>query len=48
VTGVSAMTNELGPKRLGLLHDLLPNVSVVAALVNPSNPNGQSDVRDLH
>jgi putative tryptophan/tyrosine transport system substrate-binding protein len=47
VTGVSSMINELGPKRLGLLRDLLPNASVVAALVNPTNPNAQSDARDL-
>jgi putative tryptophan/tyrosine transport system substrate-binding protein len=47
VTGVSSMINELGPKRLGLLHDLLPNAAVVAALVNPTNPNAQSDARDL-
>jgi putative tryptophan/tyrosine transport system substrate-binding protein len=47
VTGVSSMINELGPKRLGLLRDLLPNAFVVAALVNPTNPNAQSDARDL-
>jgi putative ABC transport system substrate-binding protein len=47
VTGVSSMINELGPKRLGLLRDLLPNASVVAALVNPTNPNAQSDAQDL-
>jgi putative ABC transport system substrate-binding protein len=29
------------------LRDLLPNASVVAALVNPTNPNAQSDARDL-
>jgi putative tryptophan/tyrosine transport system substrate-binding protein len=47
VTGVSTMTNELGPKRLGLLRDLLPNASVVAALINPTNPNAESDAKDL-
>jgi putative tryptophan/tyrosine transport system substrate-binding protein len=47
VTGVSTMTNELGPKRLGLLRDLLPNASVVVALINPSNPNAESDAKDL-
>jgi putative tryptophan/tyrosine transport system substrate-binding protein len=46
-TGVSFMTNELGPKRLGILHELLPNASTVAALVNPENPNAQFDVADL-
>jgi putative ABC transport system substrate-binding protein len=47
VTGVSAMNNELGPKRLGLLHDLLPNASNLAVLVNPENPNAESDAKAL-
>ncbi len=47
VTGVSAMNNELGPKRLGLLHDLLPNASNMAVLVNPENPNAESDANAL-
>ena len=47
VTGVSYLTNELGAKRLGLLRDLLPNVGMIAALVNPTNPNAESDAKDL-
>jgi putative ABC transport system substrate-binding protein len=47
VTGVSSMNNALGPKRLGLLHDLLPNASVVAALINPENLNAEADAGDL-
>jgi putative ABC transport system substrate-binding protein len=47
VTGVSSMNNELGPKRLGLLHDLLPGASVGAVLINPENPNGKPDARDI-
>jgi putative ABC transport system substrate-binding protein len=47
ITGTSTMDNSLGPKRLGLLHDLLPTASVVAALVNPTNPNSESDGMDL-
>jgi putative ABC transport system substrate-binding protein len=47
VTGVSFLTNELGPKRLGLLRDLLPSASLIAALVNPTNPNAESDAKDL-
>jgi putative tryptophan/tyrosine transport system substrate-binding protein len=47
VTGVSILTNELGPKRLGLLRDLLPNAGLIAALVNPTNPNAESDSKDL-
>jgi putative ABC transport system substrate-binding protein len=29
----------LGPKRLELLRELLPSISTIALLVNPSNPN---------
>jgi putative tryptophan/tyrosine transport system substrate-binding protein len=47
VTGVSMMNNELGPKRLGLLHDLLPTASAFAVLVNPTNPNSEFDAKDL-
>ena len=47
VTGVSYLTNELGPKRLGLLRDLLPNAGIIAALVNPTNPNAESDAKGL-
>jgi putative tryptophan/tyrosine transport system substrate-binding protein len=47
VTGVSAVGNELGPKRLALLHDLLPNATTIAALLNPINPNAQSDADEL-
>jgi putative ABC transport system substrate-binding protein len=47
VTGVSSMGNELGPKRAGLLHDLLPNATTFAVLVNPANPNADSDAKGL-
>jgi putative ABC transport system substrate-binding protein len=39
ITGVSLITNALGAKRLGLLHDLVPNAAVIGLLVNPDNPN---------
>jgi putative tryptophan/tyrosine transport system substrate-binding protein len=38
VTGVSWFSAELGPKRLGLLHELVPNATIVALLFNPNNP----------
>src|SRR5215831_10797942 len=37
VTGVSWFAAELGPKRLGLLHELVPNATIVAFLSNPNN-----------
>jgi len=38
LTGVTSMATEVGPKRLELLRELLPTASVVALLVNPTNP----------
>jgi putative tryptophan/tyrosine transport system substrate-binding protein len=46
ITGVSFLTAELGEKRLGLVRELVPNVAVGAVLVNPSNPNAESIIRD--
>jgi ABC-type uncharacterized transport system substrate-binding protein len=40
VTGVTTMSIELMPKRLGLLQELLPNATRFAVLVNPANPFG--------
>ena len=37
-TGYTLLTADLEPKRLGLLHDLLPNAAVVGVLVNPKFP----------
>ena len=39
LTGVFVLVSMLGPKRLELLHELLPSISTIALLVNPSNPN---------
>jgi ABC-type uncharacterized transport system substrate-binding protein len=36
VTGLSVLDVELGPKRLELLHELIPKATHVAALVNPT------------
>src|SRR5262245_29096013 len=38
ITGVNYMAAELGTKRLGLLHELVPRASRIALLVNPANP----------
>ena len=41
------LTSELAGKRLGLLHELLPMLSVVAVLWNPGNPTSVAFIRDL-
>ena len=38
VTGVTQTNWEITPKRLQLLHELVPTASVIAILVNPANP----------
>ena len=38
VTGVTQTNWEITPKRLQLLHELVPTASVIAVLINPTNP----------
>src|SRR5690242_21755133 len=38
VTGVTQLNAVVSPKRLELLHELLPTAHVLALLVNPANP----------
>ena len=38
ITGVSIMDVELGPKRLELLHELVPAATSIVLLVNPTDP----------
>jgi putative tryptophan/tyrosine transport system substrate-binding protein len=47
VTGIAFMFTRLGAKNLELLRELVPNVTVIAALANPINPNAEPQVRDL-
>jgi putative ABC transport system substrate-binding protein len=37
-TGVFQLTVAIGAKRLGLLHDLLPQVATIGLLINPNSP----------
>jgi putative ABC transport system substrate-binding protein len=45
-TGVSHLIGELGSKRLGLLRDLLPGITVIATLLNPNFPGAERQLRD--
>jgi putative ABC transport system substrate-binding protein len=47
VTGVLSMNAELGAKRLGLLHELVPGAARFAVLFDPNAPNTESQVTDL-
>jgi putative ABC transport system substrate-binding protein len=39
VTGIHQFTTGLEAKRLGLLHELVPNATTIAVLVNPDYPD---------
>ncbi len=47
VTGVSRMSVALGPKRLELLHALVPAAATVGFLVNPANPTSPTQLREI-
>jgi putative ABC transport system substrate-binding protein len=47
VTGVTNLTVEVAPKRLELLHELIPAATVFALIVNPTTPLAQIEARDL-
>jgi ABC-type uncharacterized transport system substrate-binding protein len=46
-TGVSLISSALGAKRLELLCEVLPNISLVALLVNPKNPNADAYAQEV-
>src|SRR5437763_3597954 len=46
-TGINIVTTGLNEKRLRLLHELVPNTTLVAALVNTSNPNSANQLADI-
>jgi putative ABC transport system substrate-binding protein len=47
LTGVSSLNAELGPKRLELLHELVPTAKAIALFVNPAHPNAELQLRDV-
>jgi putative ABC transport system substrate-binding protein len=38
ITGTTSLAGELAPKRLELLHELMPAATTMALLINPTNP----------
>ena len=47
ITGVTPMSAELGPKRIGLLHELLPGATRFAMLGNPDDLSFESFAREV-
>jgi putative tryptophan/tyrosine transport system substrate-binding protein len=47
MTGVANLNLELGPKKLELLHELVPTATIIGLLVNPANPNNEIRSKDM-
>jgi putative ABC transport system substrate-binding protein len=47
ITGVTALAEEVGPKRLELLHDVVPTISTFVLLINPADRSAESQTRAL-
>jgi putative ABC transport system substrate-binding protein len=47
LTGVVSLNVELEQKRLELLHELVPSATTMAALINSTSPNAETQTRDL-
>ena len=47
VTGISMITVALAPKRLELLHELVPAPAAIAMLVNPTSPYVEAETADV-
>ena len=43
ITGVTSLNAQVAPKRLEMLHELLPNAAVFGLLVNPTNPKNAAE-----
>jgi putative tryptophan/tyrosine transport system substrate-binding protein len=46
-TGFSIVAPELGTKRLELLKEIVPNLSSIAVLSNPKNPNTKIEMKEM-
>jgi putative tryptophan/tyrosine transport system substrate-binding protein len=47
VTGVNLLANDLEPKRLGLLNELVPGTVMIGALLNPKFPPATQQAKEL-
>jgi putative ABC transport system substrate-binding protein len=47
LTGVTNLNMEVGPKRLELVHNLVPAAATIALLVNPTNNTAEAQLREM-
>ncbi len=46
-TGITSLTNEMEPKRLGLLREVVPHAHTIGFLLNPSFTQAESQLADM-
>jgi putative tryptophan/tyrosine transport system substrate-binding protein len=47
VTGATQLNVEVEAKRLPLIHELVPTATIIAVLINPTDPRSETQLRDL-
>jgi ABC-type uncharacterized transport system substrate-binding protein len=47
ITGLTLLTTSIDGKRIGLLKELVPKASLIAALINPDFPPAENQQRDI-
>jgi putative ABC transport system substrate-binding protein len=47
ITGVSFLTNTVDAKQVEVLHETVPKAALIGFLVNPTNPNADTDTKNL-
>jgi len=47
VTGISNLSTALEAKRVGLMHDLVPQATAIGALINPDFPTTATQLKDM-
>jgi putative ABC transport system substrate-binding protein len=45
LTGVALFSNVIGPKRVEILHNLVPGAKTIGFLVQPDNPNAEREIK---
>jgi putative ABC transport system substrate-binding protein len=47
LTGVTSLNVQVTPKRLEILHEVVPKAALIAVLLNPTSPTADSQLRNL-
>jgi putative tryptophan/tyrosine transport system substrate-binding protein len=47
LTGVTSLNVQVTPKRLEILHEVVPTAALIAVLLNPTSPTADSQLRNL-